>query len=41
MHDRIDPIEIESSAPVMENAIDPVDLTQLPIPHHYPQDRGR
>ncbi|MDP7313004.1 MAG: UbiD family decarboxylase, partial [Candidatus Thalassarchaeaceae archaeon] len=41
MHDPIDSILIDSSAPVMENVIDPVDLTQLPIPHHYPQDRGR
>ncbi len=31
----------EGVAPVMQCAMNPVDLTQLPIPWHYPEDRGR
>ena len=30
-----------ATAPVMECSMDPVDLTRLPIPWHYPDDRGR
>ncbi len=41
MNNRSDPIKCEGNAPVMENSIEPVDLGKLPIPHHYPQDRGR
>ena len=29
------------NAPVLENTQDTVDLTKLPIPWHYPEDRGR
>ena len=29
------------SAPVLKNTQSPVSLTNLPIPHHYRQDRGR
>ena len=28
-------------APVFDNMQDEVDLTSLPIPYHWPQDRGR
>jgi len=31
----------EGAAPVMQCSMNPVDLTQLPIPWHYPEDRGR
>tara|TARA_B100001750_G_scaffold98085_1_gene77720 strand:- start:1598 stop:2869 length:1272 start_codon:yes stop_codon:yes gene_type:complete len=41
MDNRMEPTTINSVAPVMENRIHPPDLSQLPIPHHYPQDRGR
>ncbi len=41
MDNRSTPINCEGEAPVMENSIEPVDLRKLPIPHHYPQDRGR
>jgi len=30
-----------TSGPVLENEMDNVALTQLPIPHHYREDRGR
>ncbi|MBO57564.1 MAG: hypothetical protein CMA77_01000 [Euryarchaeota archaeon] len=41
MNDRSEPVMIKSDAPVMENKIVPADLTGMPIPHHYTQDRGR
>ena len=41
MNNRIAPIEVTTDAPVFENIIKSPDLNQLPIPHHYPQDRGK
>ena len=41
MNNRIAPIEVTTDAPVIENIIKSPDLNQLPIPHHYPQDRGK
>jgi len=41
MNNRSESISYEGDAPVFENSIDPVDLHQLPIPHHWPEDRGR
>lgn len=41
MNNRSEPIKFAGDSPVMENSIEPVDLGKLPIPHHYPQDRGR
>ena len=32
---------IVSNGPVLENTLDTVALTELPIPHHYREDRGR
>jgi len=40
MNNRIAPIEVTTDAPV-KNIIKSPDLNQLPIPHHYPQDRGK
>jgi len=40
MNNRIAPIEV-TTGPVIENIIKSPDLNQLPIPHHYPQDRGK
>ena len=39
MHARQDTVEV-SSGPVLQNS-PAVDLTTLPIPHHYREDRGR
>ena len=37
-----EPVIVENSeAECFENGQDSVDITQLPIPHHWPQDRGR
>ena len=37
-----EPQLVESkNAPVLENTQESVDLTKLPIPWHYPEDRGR
>ena len=41
MNNRSEPEKYQGNAPVLENSIEPVDLRKLPIPHHYPQDRGR
>ncbi|HIO57146.1 MAG TPA: UbiD family decarboxylase [Candidatus Poseidoniales archaeon] len=41
MNNRSEPLKYQGDAPVLENSIEPVDLGKLPIPHHYPQDRGR
>ncbi|HIO86762.1 MAG TPA: UbiD family decarboxylase, partial [Candidatus Poseidoniales archaeon] len=41
MNNRTEPVKYQGDAPVLENSIEPVDLGKLPIPHHYPQDRGR
>ena len=41
MKNRVEPVLVNSDAPVMQNQIQPVDLSNIPIPHHYPQDRGR
>lgn len=38
---REEPLIVENGAEVLENSIQPVDLNQLPIPHHYQQDRGK
>jgi UbiD family decarboxylase len=35
------PISAVGPAPVFENSIEPADLHQLPIPHHWREDRGR
>ena len=35
------PLNIVSSGAVLENTQDHVDLSKLPIPHHYREDRGR
>lgn len=35
------PVEVSNNIPVFENSINPPDLTKLPIPHHYEEDRGR
>ena len=35
------PLNIVSSGAVLENTQESVDLTKLPIPHHYREDRGR
>ncbi len=40
MQNPSDPVVIDSG-PVLEHSIEPVDMTQLPIPHHYREDRGR
>jgi 2,5-furandicarboxylate decarboxylase 1 len=34
-------VNIVSSGPVLENTQDIVELSKLPIPHHYREDRGR
>ena len=39
--DNPQPLNIISSGPVLENTQDIVELSKLPIPHHYRQDRGR
>ena len=39
--DNPQPLNIVKSAPVLENTMDIVDLSKLPIPHHYREDRGR
>ena len=37
-----DPLIVESSeAECMENTMDTVDVTSIPVPWHYQQDRGR
>ena len=40
MNNRIETTAVDS-APVLENTQESVDLTALPIPHHYREDRGR
>jgi UbiD family decarboxylase len=39
--DNPQPVNIVSSGPVLENTQDIVELSKLPIPHHYREDRGR
>jgi UbiD family decarboxylase len=39
--DNPQPLNIVSSGPVLENTQDIVELSKLPIPHHYREDRGR
>lgn len=41
MNNRSESVSYTGEAPVFENSIDPVDLNQLPIPQHWPEDRGR
>jgi len=41
MKNRSEPVKCATPPPVMENTIQPANLSMLPIPHHYPQDRGR
>jgi UbiD family decarboxylase len=41
MENRSEPVSVVGDAAVLENSITPVDLYQLPIPHHWPEDRGR
>jgi 2,5-furandicarboxylate decarboxylase 1 len=33
--------EVVDGGPVLEQSVEPIDLTKLPIPHHYREDRGR
>ena len=33
--------EVVDSGPVLENKAEKIELTKLPIPHHYREDRGR
>ena len=40
MQNRSEPVIVESG-PVMENTLETVALSKLPIPHHYREDRGR
>ncbi len=40
MENPTDPVSVESG-PVLENTCGKVELSKLPIPHHYPEDRGR
>ena len=40
MNNRLEPTLV-SDGPVTENFVKSADLSKLPIPHHYPQDRGR
>ena len=40
MANRSEPVLVDA-APVLENTQDEVDLTVLPIPHHYREDKGR
>ena len=40
METPIEPLIVETG-PVLENEMRPVQLTKLPIPHHYREDRGR
>ncbi len=42
MNNPIDPIVVENSkAECMENSMDTVDVTSIPVPWHYEEDRGR
>ena len=42
MQNPSEPVIVDASeAECFENMQDTVDITQLPIPHHWPQDRGR
>lgn len=40
VENRCPPRIITEEAPVMAEKMEPVNLNALPIPHHYPQDRG-
>ncbi len=40
MNNPTNPVVV-TEAPVLENTATSVELTKLPIPHHYPEDRGR